>query len=243
MARKDASKSAPKDVLKEVPRGAARGEVRGEARTKSLQRPLLRAALAASIGLSIVVGIAVLGWQAAAMLGPNDRYSLQLEALEFACPAHVDRATFLAEVRYIGNLSDDFNPSKPESVLMLRRALEQHPWVEFVASEGVLTIDGRYRWTILFREPILLVECLDSTIPLTVDRMGRLLPVHRPNPQLSRLIGPVAAPNVASGAVWDNPKVVRAAELAALYQAQSIESTATGWRVTQHDGTRLIVER
>lgn len=220
MARKDAKPATP------VPR-----------------RKVARAVLAVALGLGLVAGIVALGFVAAVIVGMKDRYRIPLTAVECDPPDWVDRETFFAEVRYLGDLPETFNVHDAGAVGRVRAAIAKHPWVEFVAEDGYLTVGFRYPMTVGFRRPALAVTTSAPPRIRTVDAKGVLLPPHRPITNLARLVGEVEPPAGPAGSPWDNPTVTRAAELAGLYAAESIERTGTGWRIARRDGTPLVVDR
>lgn len=199
--------------------------------------------VAVALGIGAVAGIAVLGTFAAALVGSRDRYRLPLAALDCAPPPWVDRETFLAEVRFLGDLPDTFNPNEPSEVGRLKAALAKHPWVDFVADDGYVTVANRYPLTVGFRRPALVVTTAGTPRERSVDAKGVLLPVHGPMTGVARLLGEVEAPTVPPGAVWDHPTVRRAVELAVRYGADTVERAAAGWRIARRNGPPLALER
>jgi hypothetical protein len=218
----------------------ARREAKPPERTR---RRYTRAAIAAVLGVAVLAGIAILGSLAGARIGPRDRYLLPIDAIDCQPPPWVDAATFWAEVRYLGDLPDRFTTTDAESVDRVRAAIAKHPWVEFVANDGYMTVAGRYVLTVGFRRPILAVAVAAPPGIRTVDGNGVLLPAHEPMNSLARLVGSCDPPAGPAGTTWNHPTVRRAAELAAQYDAESIERTASGWRVVRRNGPTLTLER
>lgn len=206
-------------------------------------RRLAPALLAAGLGAALLAGIAWLGTIAGGRIGPRDRYQLPLDAIDCQPPAWVDAGTFWTEVRYLGELPDRFTTTDPDSVGRVRAAIAKHPWVEFVADDGYLTVGGRYPLTVGFRRPVLAVTPSGGSGFRSVDGNGILLPVHEPIPSQTKLIGERPAPTAAAGTPWDDPIVRRAAELAVQFDAVSIERLAAGWRVVRRTGPPLMLDR
>ncbi len=206
-------------------------------------RRLARAALAAGLGLALLAGVAWLGSIAAARIGPRDRYRLPLDAIDCEPPAWVDAGAFWAEVRYLGELPDRFTTTDSASVGRARAAIAKHPWVEFVADDGYLTVGGRYVLTVGFRRPRLAVTVAGVPGFRSVDEKGILLPVHGPMDGLATLAGERPPPNGAAGEPWNDPVVRRAAELAVQFDAASIERLGAGWRVVRRTGPPVTLER
>lgn len=207
------------------------------------RRTLARAIAATALGLGLIGGIVLLGTVAAGFVGGRDRYRIPLADLEFAPPDWVDRETFLAEIRYLGDLPETFNVHDPVAVERVRTAIANHPWVDFVAGEGELTVSFRYNWTVGFRRPVLAVTTSPPPRLRTVDSKGVLLPPHQPITNLARLVGEVEPPSGPAGTSWNNPVVRRAAELAGQYESDSIERIGSGWRITRRNGPPLVVDR
>lgn len=207
------------------------------------RRRFVRAVLAVGIGLGLVAGIVALGTVAAAIVGMKDRYRIPLTAVECSVPDWVDRDTFLSEVRYLGDLPETFNVNDPAAVGRVRAAIAKHPWVEYVAEDGYLTIEFRYPLTVGFRRPVLAVTTTAEPTLRTVDAKGILLPPHRPITNLAKLAGEFEPPTSAAGTPWNDATVRRAAELAARFEPVSVEKIAAGWRVVPRSGPPLVVER
>jgi hypothetical protein len=201
-----------------------------------------RGAIAVGLGAALLAGIAVLGSFAAALLGPRDRYRIPLDAIDCPFPPWVDEKTFWAEVRYLGDLPDRFVSTDPQSVATVRGALAKHPWVDFVADDGYLTVGGRFPLTVRFRRPILAVTTA-GPVTRTVDVKGVLLPAHDADATVARLLGEFPPPAGPAGATWDHPTIRRAAELAERYDARTLERTDAGWRIVRRSGEPLLLDR
>ena len=203
-----------------------------------------RVGIAVGLGAGLLAGVAILGTFAEGLIGPRDRYRLPLDAIDCQPPPWVDATTFWAEVRYLGDLPEQFVSNDANSVAGVRAAIAKHPWVDFVADDGYRTVDGRYPLTVGFRRPILAVTTAEAGRVRTVDARGILLPMHEVDASTARLLGEFPPPPpVAPGAPWNDPVIRRAAELADRYDARTIERTATGWRVVRRTGEPLLLDR
>jgi hypothetical protein len=193
------------------------------------------------VGFVPLLAVVWLGFTAAALIRQSDRYTIPLSDIDYAPPAWVDRATFLAEVRYLGELPERFNVYDETAVNAIKAAFEKHPWVERVA-KGTFTLDRRYQLEVIFREPVLLARTTET--PPTawmVDAHGVVLPSIHIREGLTELVVPVPAPKSSAGKPWDDATVKRAANLATLYRAMRIEKTENGWRITERDGRVLVL--
>jgi hypothetical protein len=200
-------------------------------------RRTARVALAVGLGVAFLAAIAVLGSVAGARIGPRERYQRPIDAIDCQPPPWVDAATFWAEVRYLGDLPDRFTTTDPESVGRVRAAIAKHPWVEFVADDGYLTVGGRYPLTVGFRRPTLAVTVAGVSGFRSVDGKGILLPVHGPMETIARLIGERPPPRGIAGEPWGDPVVRRATELAVQFDAESIEPLAPSPRSASSSAT------
>ena len=120
-------------------------------------------------------------------------------------PAWLDRPRFLEEVRYMGDLPVNIDPTHDDELFHLRAALGKHPWVRSV--EGIDFQGNALTARILFRVPVLEVEVDPGQSPggntRLVDEAGVLLPVGD-FPGMARLRGRVGPPKGGKGSPGQN---------------------------------------
>ena len=204
-------------------------------------RPL-RVALALLLAVGVVAGIGWAGRRAGLGLIGRDRYAVRVADLDCPAPPGTDRATFLIEVRYLGNLPEQVSAVDPDLPARLRAAFGQHPWVEAVDAVAVgpgLAVTVRPR----FRTPVLAVAIRGAPDRVAVDAAGVRLPPTAPTAGLAELAPAVPPPTRPAGEVWPDPDVIRGAELAGQHAATRVEKTAAGWRLTGQGGKVLRIER
>lgn len=205
-----------------------------------------RVARPAARGLLTLVGVigvlAVVGWlgnEAFRRIGPRDRYRTRVADIVCESPPDTARSTFLAEVRYVGNLPDTFNTFDPADQERVSAAFAGHPWVETV-DEWRVEPANVVRVGLTFRTAVLAAKVTDGAVRL-VDASGVLLPVTGVPPGIAELVTPVPEPLTAAGQVWADSIIRRAIELVKAYQPTRLEKTPAGWRLTQPDGKVLVV--
>jgi hypothetical protein len=198
-----------------------------------------------AVGLTLAViagllyGLGRLGDEARRRVGPRDRYRVRFADIECDAPPGLDRAAFLAEVRYVGKLPETFNVSAEDATERLAAGFAAHPWVKAV--EGIdVEPPTRVRVRLRFRVPVVVVKTAAGVVRL-VDDGGALLPVSAVPAGVSELLTTVPTPTAAAGQVWADGTVRRAVELVAAYHPQSMERTQTGWRLTMPDGRVLVI--
>jgi hypothetical protein len=203
-----------------------------------------RAGLAVVLTLLVAAGALVvlntIGGDALRRIGGRDRYRVSFADIACDAPPGLDRPTFLAEVRYVGELHETVSPLDAADRDRLAGGFAKHPWVEAV--EGVTPEPGGVRIALRFRTPVLAVTTTTGE-PRLLDGHGVLLPVTRTPPGVAELAGRVAPPTVAAGEVWTEPDVRRALELRQSYNATRLERARGGWRLTLGDGRILDVGR
>ncbi len=194
----------------------------------------------AAVG-ALVWGIALLGDMARRGIGPRDRYAVRFADINCEAPPGLDRAGFLAEVRYVSNFPETFQSLDPDVSAKLAAAFGTHPWV--AAFEGVsVDPEGKVTVKLKFRVPALAVRTVGGVVR-AVDDAGVLLPLAASSEGLPELISPQPVPATPAGQPWANDTVKRAVELVAAHHPQKLEKTPQGWRLTMPDGKALAVEK
>ncbi len=209
----------------------------------SLRWRALRPAIAVVLTIAVVVAVlASLGWlggEALQGIGSRDRYRAAFADIDCETPFGMDRAKFLAEVRYVSGFPETFHFLEETEQARVAKAFAMHPWVEAV--ESVSAEPGNVvRVALRFRTPVLAVRDNGGSLRL-VDGGGRLLPEADAPPGVAFLENPVAEPGVVSGQIWDEAIVMKAVELAKAYSPVRLERRWTGWRLEKRDGTVLYV--
>ena len=203
-----------------------------------------RAAFAVVITLAVaaaaLVALNTLGGDALRRIGGRDRYRVAFADIACDAPPGLDRLTFLAEVRYVGELRETVSPLDAADRDRLAAGFAKHPWVEAV--EAVTPEPGGVRVALRFRSPVLAVTTAANE-PRLLDRHGVLLPVTPTPVGVAELMGRVSAPRVSAGEVWAEPDVQRALDLRQTYGAAQLQRLSSGWRLTLPDGRVLVVGR
>ncbi len=173
----------------------------------------LRLALAvlAILGLLSVVAYAVWRFRP----GP-ERFQISFHAIEVSpSPEHLS-AKFLAEVQSLGSLPDQLDTREPDLAARLGFAFSSHPWVQKVE---VIAIEPgpRIRARLTFRAPVAVVVIQRDRY--LIDANAVLLGPKRELTDLLEIRGITSVPGAAPGQPWGSPLVERAAQLAALLQA------------------------
>jgi hypothetical protein len=201
--------------------------------------------LAVMVTLAVVIGlvwsIKRLGEAARREIASHDRYVVQFADIESNLPPGLDRAEFLAEVRYISGFPESFQSIDGELAARLGEAFGAHPWV--AAFEGV-SVDqpGIVRVSLRFRVRALAVR-IDGGDVRVVDTAGVLLPQNAPHAGLPELATPVPRPASPVGQPWPDDTVKRAVELVEAYHPQRLEKSVTGWKLTLADGQTVLVDQ
>ena len=208
-------------------------------RWRGILRRLVVIGAVLSVVAAVVYGLVQLDSAARRNIGPRARYEVKFADIECDPPPGLDRATFLAEVRYAGNVSETFNLMADERHERLSAAFAAHPWVESVAGVDVEP-PARVAVRLRFRQPFLAVRTEDGPVR-HVDANGVLLPVSAVPADVPELATPVPPPTTAAGQPWADNYVRRAVELVKAYHPAKVERTPTGWRLKQPDGKALNV--
>ncbi len=194
----------------------------------------------------VIVGAAVLavGWVgdvALRQIGGRDRYRTPFADIRCDTPPGLDRPTFLAEVRYVGDLPGAVNPLDADERDSLSAGFAKHPWVEAV--DGVTAEPGgAVNVALRFRTPVLAVTTTGRETRL-LDRSGVLLPIAPTPAGVAELTALVHPPRVAAGEVWRDAQLERAVELVGAYGAKRVDHTSAGWTLVLPDGKVLAVGR
>jgi hypothetical protein len=203
-----------------------------------------RAGIAVVVTLAVAAGALValnaVGGDVLRRIGGRDRYRVAFADIACDTPPGLDRPTFLAEVRYAGELPESVSPLDAADRDRLATGFARHPWVEAV--EAVTPAPGGVRVALRFRTPVLAVTTATGE-PRLIDRHGVLLPVTPTPPGVVEMAGRVAAPRVAAGEVWSEPDVTTALRLVETYRPVRVEKVGTGWRLTGQDGRPYDVRR
>jgi hypothetical protein len=216
---------------KPVPAAASRGRRFGR------RLAIVTATLAAAAGL--VWGLARLGDEARQGIWPRDRYRVRFDAIDCDTPPGRDRATFLAEVRYLANAPETVSALAPDLSTSLASAFIKHPWV--AACESVRAGPaGGIQVRLRFRKPVLAVQTASG--PRVVDAGGVLLPLDADRAGLPELMSPLAPPPTPAGQVWADETIAKALALVDAHHPRSLERAATGWRLTLGNGQTLRTE-
>ncbi len=200
----------------------------------------VKAVLTLALLFGLVGGLVWLGGQAGQSISGRDRYTIAFTDVRCDVPPGMDRATFLGEVRYLGNLPEKIQSVDSQLSATLSAAFAKHPWV--IAVNGVTVApDGTVAVGLSFRHPVLVVSLLGSN-PRLVDGAGVLLPLASTPTGTAVLAGEWIPPTVPAGAVWPDPSVKRAAELAVEHKPATIQKLPTGgWKLVLPGGKSLIV--
>jgi hypothetical protein len=201
---------------------------------------ILKGLVALALVTGVVLAIARLGDEAGRAVADRDRYTVRLADVECDAPPGLDRAAFLAEVRYLADVPEAVQSVDPDLPARLSAAFARHPWVAEVV--GVTVGPGAaVRVGLRFRVPVLAVRVAGEPDPRAVDRAAVLLPHGAPTDGLPLLATPVRPPATPAGEVWADPAVRRAAELAETYRPRRIEKSDKGWRLIRDNGPTLVV--
>ena len=90
-------------------------------------RRLVVVALTLAAAAGLVWGVARLGELARSGLGPRDRYAVRFADVRCDAPPRLDRAAFLAEVRYVSDFPETFQSLDPDSQAKLAAAFAARP--------------------------------------------------------------------------------------------------------------------
>jgi hypothetical protein len=168
-----------------------------------MRRPVIAMLVAAVL----VLGIIRLSHLGRGWLEQRQHYSIKLADLRCAVPPGMDRATFLGEVQYYGNLPDQISVLEPQVAARLAAAFALHPWVERVEGVNLRASDGP-SVRLLIRMPALAVGSR------VVDRLGVLLPTGTSGNGLPLYPGNAPAPKGLAGTPWGDAAVEAAARKA-----------------------------
>ncbi|MGL4419311.1 MAG: hypothetical protein ACRCZF_01480 [Gemmataceae bacterium] len=195
------------------------------------------AILLLTLGIGAVVGLGQL-------LGPkvadDPRYAIPFSNIQCEAPPNTPREVFLSEVRALGGFSEHVATVEPKLLDSLPAAFRRHPWVEEVLSVDPLP-KRALRVQLKFRQPILRVTVSGTGEERMVDSRGVLLPLGPVPETLAKLVHTFPTPQTPPGQVWDEPHVIRAAQIARDFDALLIERTDRDWRITLKNGKNLLM--
>src|ERR1700683_2218700 len=103
-----------------------------------MRRPIIAVLVAAAL----VFGVVWLGQYGRGWLDRRQHYTVKFADLQCASPPGMDKAAFLGQVQYLGNLPDQINVLEPQLAARLTAAFVLHPWVEKVEGVSLRGPDG-----------------------------------------------------------------------------------------------------
>lgn len=199
-----------------------------------------KAVLTLVLLFGLVAALVWIGGRAGQSVAHRDRYAVAVADIRCDVPPGTDRAAFLAEVRYLGRLPESVQAVDSTLSATLSSAFARHPWVAAVRGVTVGP-DGSISVALAFRQPVLVVKVRGES-PRMVDATGVLLPVSAPPAGTTVLDGEWIPPTVSPGAVWPDPTIKRAVELAVAYKPAALQKlSAGGWRLIMPDGRGFTV--
>jgi hypothetical protein len=172
-----------------------------------MRHPIVRVAVTVLIAAGVVFGLVQLGRYARDRLEQRQHYTVAFADVRCPSPPGIDRAAFLGEVQYLGNLPDQVNVLEPKLAARLTAAFTLHPWVERVEGVNLRGPDGPVV-RLVIRSPVLAVA------GRVVDRFGVLLPAGTSADGLPVMPGDVPPPKGPAGTPWGDAKVEAAARAA-----------------------------
>jgi hypothetical protein len=207
----------------------------------------MRKWVAQAVGSALVAGLLLagllyLGREAGERLHDGRRCTAAFTAIECEPPAPLARADFLAEVQYLGGVSDQLDLLDPELSSRLARVFANHPWVEQVRGVDIAP-PGLVRVRLAYRTPVLVVSLVDRTwdetrrgeaVPAAgaVDRHGVLLPRGAGTSQLPVLAGRIRPPAGRAGTPWGDARVEAAARTAGYLHPHQDRLALTDYRAS-----------
>ena len=214
------------------------------ARKRPSKRPptrwrLLRLVPAAAAAAGVFAAVWWAGRLAGAEVAGHERYAVRAADLRVNPPAGVERAKFVAEVRVLGGLPETVSAVDPNLPAVLGEAFRLHPWVDDVLAVAAEP-DGGVRVEVRYRTPALAIRWNGASRAVTAA--GVLLPAGTDTAGLPVLRNERTITAAADGRPWPEADVRRAAELAARHGSKAVERTRTGWRLTDADGTALVID-
>jgi hypothetical protein len=147
----------------------------------------------------VLVGLIVLGRWGRERLRTRDRYLVPLAEIECVPPPGLERADFLAEVRYYAGLPERLQLLDEELPAQVRAGFAQHPWVAEVAGVEI-TSPRHIRVRLTYRQPVLAVRWGETL--RAVDGQGVLLPAKAPTRGLPLYEGQARPPHGREGTSW-----------------------------------------
>lgn len=194
-------------------------------------------------GVLLLLGVVALGQWSWQRLRGRERYTLPFADIECVPPAHLSRADFLEEVRYLAGAPPGLSLLDDRLAARLSRQFAGHPWVEKVERVEI-TPPRRVSVQLRYRTPALAVPQGDQT--RVVDTHGILLPAATAAAGLPILRGIVSPPAGPAGTPWNSP-AVRAAVRTVVFlrphdgclHLQAVEATPDGLVLTTAGGSRV----
>jgi hypothetical protein len=159
-------------------------------------------------GAVLFVALGVVGNVTRARVRDQDRYRFEFAAIECVPEPPRPPATFLSEVQFLGEISDELNLLDDSLAARLADAFRKHPWVE-TAERVEITPDHHIQVCLRYRKPVLAVRTEGR--PRAVDRHGILLPSDASVEGLPMFEGKAKPPG-KEGQPWGDPAVEHAAQ-------------------------------
>jgi hypothetical protein len=168
-----------------------------------MRRPIVAVLIAAAL----MFGLVWLGQFGRGWLDRRQHYTVKMADLRCESPPGMDKAAFLGQVQYLGNLPDQISVLEPQLAARLTASFMLHPWVERVDGVTLRGPDGP-TVRLIIRTPVLAVA------GRVVDRRGVLLPAG--TSAIGLPVYPDTAPPPAgpAGTPWGDPSVEAAARKA-----------------------------
>jgi hypothetical protein len=154
------------------------------------------------------IALTVIGNVTRARVRDQDRYRFEFAAIECIPDPPRPPATFLSEVQFLGEISDELNLLEDTLAARLADAFRKHPWVEAVERVEI-TPDHHIQVRLRYRKPVLAVRTEGK--PRAVDHHGILLPSDASLEGLPMFEGQAKPPG-KEGQPWGDAAVERAAQ-------------------------------
>ena len=146
--------------------------------------------------------------------------SLQLFAnIDCTFPPVLSKEDFLSEVRYLGNLKEEYDLLEEGILAQIYNAFQVHPWVQRVVD---IQREGPKKIKVIleFRTPVLVVPITSIKDQIeaeekfrVVDVNGVILPKNAPQVGLPVLAIQLPLPTDKSGVQWKNEQVISCAKI------------------------------
>jgi hypothetical protein len=159
-----------------------------------------------------LLGLSILGQLLRDRLREDARYTITFGEIDCNPPPGQERADFLDEVQYLGDMPERLRLLDEDLGSRLAAAFARHPWVERVEEVRVQP-PRQVEVRLVHRRPVLAVVQQGQT--RVVDRHGILLPRSAPAAGLPVFTGRSKPPAGPAGTAWGDAEVEAAAGQAA----------------------------